>query len=74
MRFQLVATCLFGLEKLLGEEIEALGYEKISERGNVIYAVDIHKKRYLGYDITTEMLTERFYYSSGEWSTGEVVF
>ncbi len=30
MRFQLVATCLFGLEKLLGEEIEALGYEKIS--------------------------------------------
>lgn len=53
---------------------EQLGYEKISERNNVIYAVDIHKKRYLGYDITAEMLTERFYYSSGEWSTGEVVF
>ena len=30
MKIQLVATCLFGLEKLLGEEIEALGYEKIS--------------------------------------------
>ena len=30
MRLELVATCLFGLEKLLGEEIEALGYEKIS--------------------------------------------
>ena len=30
MRLELVATCLFGLERLLGEEIEALGYEKIS--------------------------------------------
>lgn len=30
MRLQLVATCLFGLEHLLGEEIEALGYERIS--------------------------------------------
>ena len=29
MQFTLVATCLFGLEHLLGEEIEALGYEKI---------------------------------------------
>ena len=26
---QLVATCLFGLEKLLGDEIETLGYQKI---------------------------------------------
>ncbi len=30
MRLKLVATCLFGLERLLGEEIEALGYERIS--------------------------------------------
>ena len=30
MRLQLVATCLFGLEHLLGEEIDALGYERIS--------------------------------------------
>lgn len=30
MRLELVATCLFGLEHLLGEEIEALGYERIS--------------------------------------------
>jgi len=29
MRFQLVATCLFGLEHLLGEEIDALGYERV---------------------------------------------
>jgi len=28
MKFTLVATCLFGLEKLLGDEIEALGYER----------------------------------------------
>ena len=30
MKFQLVATCLFGLEHLLGEEIEALGYDRVS--------------------------------------------
>ena len=30
MKFQLVATCLFGLEHLLGEEIEELGYSKIN--------------------------------------------
>ena len=30
MKFQLVATCLFGLEHLVGEEIDALGYERIS--------------------------------------------
>ena len=30
MKLKLVATCLFGLERLLGEEIEALGYERIS--------------------------------------------
>ena len=30
MKLTLVATCLFGLEHLLGEEIEALGYERIS--------------------------------------------
>ncbi len=28
-RVELVATCLFGLEKFLGEEIEALGYQRI---------------------------------------------
>lgn len=30
MKLQLVATCLFGLEHLLGEQIDALGYERIS--------------------------------------------
>ncbi len=28
MNFEIVATCLFGLEKLLGEEIDALGYKR----------------------------------------------
>ena len=41
MRLQLVATCLFGLEHLLGEEIEALGYERISTiDGRVTFAAD----------------------------------
>ncbi len=30
MKFPLVATCLFGLEHLLGEEIDALGYDRIN--------------------------------------------
>ena len=30
MKFELVATCLFGLEHLLGEEIDRLGYERKS--------------------------------------------
>ena len=29
MNYEYVATCLFGLEALLGEEIDALGYERI---------------------------------------------
>ena len=41
MRLTLVATCLFGLEHLLGEEIEALGYERIETiDGRVTYAGD----------------------------------
>lgn len=41
MKFQLVATCLFGLEHLLGEEIDALGYERISTiDGRVTFAGD----------------------------------
>lgn len=41
MRLTLVATCLFGLERLLGEEIEALGYERIETMdGRVTYAGD----------------------------------
>lgn len=41
MKLTLVATCLFGLEHLLGEEIEALGYERISTiDGRVTFSAD----------------------------------
>ncbi len=41
MRLQLVATCLFGLERLLGEEIDALGYDRIETiDGRVIFTGD----------------------------------
>ncbi len=41
MKIQLVATCLFGLEHLLGEEIDALGYERISTiHGRVTFLGD----------------------------------
>ena len=41
MRLQLVATCLFGLEHLLGEEIDKLGYERISTiNGRVTFLGD----------------------------------
>jgi len=41
MKLTLVATCLFGLEKLLGDEIDALGYERIKTiDGRVTYLAD----------------------------------
>ena len=41
MKLQLVATCLFGLERLLGEEIDALGYKRIQTiDGRVIFEGD----------------------------------
>lgn len=41
MKLELVATCLFGLERLLGEEIDALGYERVSTiDGRVTYLAD----------------------------------
>lgn len=69
---------LFSIMAISGENreknMEKLGYEKLSERGNTLYAIQIKKKRYLGYDITAEMLAERFTFREAEWSTGEVVF
>ncbi len=42
MELTYVATCLFGLEKLLGEEIDALGYKRISTiEGRVTFRGDI---------------------------------
>ena len=41
MKLQLVATCLFGLEHMLGEEIDALGYERVSTiNGRVTFIGD----------------------------------
>ncbi len=41
-RFEFVATCLFGLEKLVGEEIDALGYKRIETiDGRVVFEGDI---------------------------------
>ncbi len=38
MKLQLVATCLFGLEKLLGEELDALGLRRIETMdGRIIF-------------------------------------
>lgn len=38
MKLQLVATCLFGLEKLLGEEIDALGLKRLETMdGRVLF-------------------------------------
>lgn len=42
MKLTLVATCLFGLEKLLGEEIDALGLERIETiDGRVTFKGDL---------------------------------
>ena len=42
MKLQLVATCLFGLEKLLGEEIDALGLHRIDTMdGRVTFEGDL---------------------------------
>lgn len=42
MTLKLVATCLFGLEHILGEEIDALGYKRISTiDGRVTFEGDI---------------------------------
>ena len=41
MKYLLVATCLFGLEHLLGEEIENLGYERVSTiDGRITFVAD----------------------------------
>ena len=41
-KIQLVATCLFGLERLLGEEIDALGYKRLDTMdGRVTFEGDL---------------------------------
>jgi putative N6-adenine-specific DNA methylase len=44
MKLQMVATCLFGLEKLLGEEIDALGCRRIETMdGRITFEGDEHQ-------------------------------
>ena len=41
MKLQMVATCMFGLEKQLGEEIDALGLKRLHTMdGRVTFAGD----------------------------------
>lgn len=41
-RFEFVATCLFGLEKLVGEEIDSLGYKRLETiDGRVTFEGDV---------------------------------
>jgi putative N6-adenine-specific DNA methylase len=41
MKLELTATCLFGLEHLLGEEIDALGYDRVETMdGRITYVGD----------------------------------
>jgi hypothetical protein len=70
MKLELVATCLFGLEKLLGEEIEALGLkgaelykhplgiaEKYIGKGNgLLVAEEGNSSVYRGYSLITQGL------------------
>ena len=35
--FNYVATCLFGLERLVGEEIDELGYERVDTIDGRVY-------------------------------------
>ncbi len=63
MRF--VATCLFGLEKLLGEEIVALGYDKYNTiDGRVYFVADINDIPRLNINLR---YAERVYILMGEF-------
>ena len=69
---------LFGIVTFTGENRESnaekAGYTKVLEKNGTLYGVKITKNRYLGYDITPELIAERISYRENEWSTGEVVF
>lgn len=57
-----------------GKRVEQGGYIKLLERSDAIFAAEIDEGSYLDYDITENMLKERFRYRETEWTTGEVVF
>jgi putative N6-adenine-specific DNA methylase len=65
MKFELVATCLFGLEHLLGEEIDALGYERTKTiDGRVTFLGDCEAVAYANVFLR---YAERVYIKLGEF-------
>ena len=66
MELTYVATCLFGLEKFLGEEIDALGYRRISTiDGRVTFVGDISAVARCNIGMR---LAERLYIKLGEFT------
>lgn len=64
--FHYVATCLFGLEKFVGEEIEALGYRRLETAdGRITFEGDIHAIARCNIGLRT---AERVYIKMGEFS------
>ena len=65
MKLQMVATCLFGLEKLLGEEIDALGCRRIETMdGRITFEGD---ERQLAAANICLRLAERVYIKLGSF-------
>ena len=66
MKLQMVATCLFGLEKLLGEEIDALGCKRLDTMdGRVTF--EGNEYSLVGANIRLR-LAERIYIKLGDFS------
>lgn len=68
---------LFTIYVLSGDERTKFahkeGYIKLLERSDAIFFAKIEEKSYMGYDISENMLKERFRYREREWMSGEVV-
>lgn len=66
MKLQLVATCLFGLEKLLGEEIDSIGCKRIETiDGRVTFEGDVSDVAKANINLR---LAERIFIKLGEFS------
>lgn len=66
-KVQLVATCLFGLEKLLGEEIDALGYTRTETMdGRITFEGDVSAIARANVFLRT---AERVYIKMGDFSS-----
>ena len=75
--YEYVAICLFGLERLVGEEIEALGYEKTNVMdGRVTFraGIDAMARANLWLQILRNCLTEQRHCPGRIGSGGKTVF